>query len=58
MRPRPVLDRVAEPGADGVLDDVAAVRAKVALALDRPRGEAVCEQVSEQPFTPREVTWK
>ena len=49
MRPRPVLDRVAEPGADGVLDDVAAGRAEVALAPDRPRGEAVCEQVSEAP---------
>lgn len=49
MRPRPVLDRVAQPGADGVLDDVAAGGAQVALALDRPRREAVREQVSEAP---------
>jgi len=49
VRPRPVLDRVAEPGADGVLDDVLAGGAQVALTLDRPRGEAVGEQVSVAP---------
>ena len=47
MRPRPVLDRVAEPGADGVLDDVAAGGVQVAPALDRSRGETSGEEGAE-----------
>jgi hypothetical protein len=49
VRPRPLVDRIAEPGADGVLDDVAAGGVQVALVLDRPRREAVCEEVPEAP---------
>jgi hypothetical protein len=47
VRPRPVVDRGAEARADGVLDDVAARSAQVALSLDHPRGEAVGEEVPE-----------
>jgi hypothetical protein len=47
MRPGPLADGVAEAGADGVLDDVAARRVQVALALDRPRREPVREQMPE-----------
>jgi hypothetical protein len=54
VRPRPVADRVAETGANGVLDDVAAGRAQVALSLDRTRGEAVGEEVPEAPVPPVE----
>jgi len=49
--PGPVSDRVANPRAYGVLDDVAARRAEVVLAFDRPGGEAACEERPETPVT-------
>jgi hypothetical protein len=49
VRPPPLVDRVAESRADGVLDDVAAYGVQVALVLDCPRREAVCKEVSEAP---------
>jgi hypothetical protein len=51
MRPRPVVDRLAQPGLDGVSDDIAAGGIEVPLVLDRARGEAVREEVSEAAVT-------
>jgi hypothetical protein len=47
VRPRPVADRWAEPRAHRILDDVAAGRVEVVLAVDGAGGEAVGEQVAE-----------
>jgi hypothetical protein len=47
VRPRPVSDLGGEPRAHRVLDDVAAGGDEVALTVDRPRREAVGEEVPE-----------
>jgi hypothetical protein len=47
VRPRPVADGRRDAGAHGVLDHVAAGGDQVALTVDRPRREAVGEEVPE-----------
>jgi hypothetical protein len=45
--PGPVVGRVAEPGSDGVLDDVTARFPQVALAVDDTRFEPAGEEMAE-----------
>jgi hypothetical protein len=47
VRPPPLPDRLREPGADGVLDDVSARRSQIALAVDCASGEAAGEERAE-----------
>ncbi len=47
MRPRPLSDRLGEPGADGVFEDVPAGSSQVGLAVDRAGGEAAGEERAE-----------
>jgi hypothetical protein len=51
MRPGPVSDRIGESRADRILDYVAASGDEVVLAVDRPGGEAACEEWAEAVVT-------